>query len=71
LAALQAATVTAADALGQSDALGAVEPGKLADIVVLEGDPLADIQNARRVRTVVKAGRAYDGAALREQGRSN
>jgi imidazolonepropionase-like amidohydrolase len=65
LAALQAATVTAADALGQSDRLGTLEPGKLADIVILEADPLADIENARRVRTVVKAGRVYDTATLR------
>jgi hypothetical protein len=71
LAALQAATVTAADALGQSDNLGTLEEGKIADIVVLEADPLADIQNARRVRSVVKAGRVYDAATLREQGRSN
>jgi imidazolonepropionase-like amidohydrolase len=71
LAALQAATVTAADALGQSDNLGTLEEGKIADIVVLEADPLVDIQNARRVRSVVKAGRVYDAATLREQGRSN
>src|SRR6185312_4482011 len=60
LAALQAATVTAADALGQSDVLGALEPGKIADIVVLEGDPLEHIQNARRVRKVIKAGRVFE-----------
>ncbi len=71
LAALQAATVTAADALCQSDALGALEPGKLADIVVLEADPLVDIRHARSVRTVIKAGRVYDAATLREQGRSS
>jgi imidazolonepropionase-like amidohydrolase len=71
LAALQAATLTAADALGQSDRLGTLDPGKLADIVVVEGNPLADIHNARRVRTVLKAGRVYDARTLREQGRSN
>jgi imidazolonepropionase-like amidohydrolase len=70
LAALQAATLTAAEALGQSESLGALEPGKLADIVVLEADPLADIHNARRVRTVVKGGRVYDAERLRAQGRS-
>ena len=69
LAALQAATITAADALGQAETLGALEEGKLGDIVVLEADPLIDIQNARRVRTVVKAGRVYDAATLREHGR--
>jgi imidazolonepropionase-like amidohydrolase len=71
LAALQAATVTAADALGQADRLGTLEPGKLADIVVVEGDPLADIHNARRVRTVMKAGRVCDAQTLRAQGRSD
>jgi imidazolonepropionase-like amidohydrolase len=71
LAALQAATVMAAEVLGQSATLGTIEPNKLADIVVLEADPLADIQNARRVRTVVKAGHVYDAASLRAQGRSN
>src|SRR5689334_24141597 len=69
LAALQAATVTAADALGQSDALGALEPGKVADIVLLEADPLADIHNARRVRTILKAGQVHDANMLRTQGR--
>ncbi len=71
LAALQAATVTAALALGQSESLGALEPGKEADIVIVEADPLKDIHNARRVRTTLKAGRVYDAATLREQGRSN
>jgi imidazolonepropionase-like amidohydrolase len=71
LAALQAATVTAAEALGQSQNLGTLEKGKLADIVVLEADPLADIQNARRVRLVLKGGKIYDSAALRAQGRMN
>ena len=55
-------------ALGRAETLGTLESGKLADIVVLEADPLADIQNARRVRTVIKAGRVYDAARLREQG---
>ena len=71
LAALQAATLTAAEALGQSDMLGTLEPGKLADIVLLEANPLEDIRNARRVRTVVTSGRVYDAATLREQGRSH
>ena len=69
LAALRAATVTAAEALGQSDNLGTLEPGKLADVLLLEADPLANIQNARRVRTVLKAGHVYDAATLRQQER--
>jgi imidazolonepropionase-like amidohydrolase len=70
LAALQAATLTAADALGHSDALGTLEPGKLADVLVLQGDPLADIRNARRVHTVVKAGHVFEAQTLRAHGRS-
>ena len=69
LAALQAATVTAADALGQSDSLGALEAGKLGDVVVVEGDPLVDIQNARHVRAVVTNGKVYDARTLRAQAR--
>jgi imidazolonepropionase-like amidohydrolase len=71
LAALQAATVTAAEALDQSNNLGALEVGKLADIVVLEANPLENIANARRIRTVLKSGHEYDPAALRAQSRSS
>jgi imidazolonepropionase-like amidohydrolase len=49
------------------DALGTLEPGKLADVVMVEADPLIDIQNARRVRRVLKAGRVSDAATSREQ----
>jgi hypothetical protein len=38
--------------------------------VIVEADPLADIQNARRVRTVVKAGQVYDAQTLRQHGRA-
>jgi imidazolonepropionase-like amidohydrolase len=70
LAALQAATVTAAEALGRSADLGTLEVGKLADVTMVEADPLADIHNARRVRSVLKGGVAYDSATLRAQGRT-
>jgi Tol biopolymer transport system component/imidazolonepropionase-like amidohydrolase len=62
--ALQTATINAATYLGASADLGSIEPGKLADIVLLEGDPLADIKNIRKVRTIVKDGRAYDVKTL-------
>ena len=44
--------------------LGTVEPGKIADLVLLEGDPLADIKNTRRVAAVVRQGLYHDRAAL-------
>ena len=57
--ALQAATVTAAQALGLDAELGAVEPGKVADLTFIAGDPLVDIRNARDVKRVMKGGRVY------------
>jgi len=59
--ALTAATRTAAVAMGTLPERGTVEPGKLADLVVLDADPLADIANIARVRQVVKRGAFYPG----------
>jgi hypothetical protein len=58
--ALQTATVNAAKALGASADLGSIEPGKLADMVILDGDPLTDIRNTRKVHTVIKNGEVHD-----------
>jgi len=55
--AIVAATSRAADLLGQGDELGSVEKRKLADLVVLEGDPLSDISNTKRIAAVYKGGR--------------
>lgn len=54
-----AATIVAARAMGRERELGSLAPGKLADLVVLEADPTADIANARRVRMVMKGGALY------------
>jgi imidazolonepropionase-like amidohydrolase len=55
--ALRTATVNAADLLGMRDDLGAATPGHFADLVAVEGDPLADIQVAiEKVRAVMKGG---------------
>ena len=59
LQSLQAATITAAQALGREHELGVIAQGSLADIVIVEGDPLADIRNAGRVALVVKDGTVY------------
>lgn len=56
--ALAAATVEAAAVLEMSDRLGTLEPGKLADVVALGADPLADIAAVRDVRFVMRSGRA-------------
>lgn len=62
LQALQAATISPARFLGATDSLGAVAPGMVADLVVLDGNPLADIANTERVHAVVLDGRLLDAA---------
>ena len=64
LAALRSATLGPAQFFGATDSLGAVAEGKLADLVLLDGDPLADIRNAQRIRAVVANGRYLDRRAL-------
>jgi imidazolonepropionase-like amidohydrolase len=59
LQALQAATINPARVLGLSDSLGSIEAGKLADLVLLEADPLKDIRNTQRIRAVMADGRLY------------
>jgi imidazolonepropionase-like amidohydrolase len=62
--ALQTATVNAAQLLGCDRELGTVEPGKIADLVFVGGDPLVDIRRARDVKRVMKGGRLYSVAEL-------
>ena len=61
---LKAATLGGAAALGRSADLGSIAPGKLADMVLLEADPLADIRNTRQIRAVIKDGVHYAAADL-------
>jgi imidazolonepropionase-like amidohydrolase len=56
LAAIQSATVNDADLLSWSDKIGAIEPGKWADIIAVDGDPLADVTTLERVKFVMKGG---------------
>jgi len=62
--ALRAGTLNAARAFGVSDRLGTVEPGKYADLLIVRGNPLADIRATRNGYRVVKAGRVYDPVKL-------
>ena len=64
LEALQAATLNPAKFLGKERDLGTVEPGKVADLVLLDADPMEDIRNTRKIRGVVLNGRFLDRAAL-------
>jgi imidazolonepropionase-like amidohydrolase len=70
LEALRAATLTAAEALGKDDRLGTVEPGKLADVVVLDADPLEQVQNLKKIHLVVQGGKTYERDPLLRQARS-
>jgi imidazolonepropionase-like amidohydrolase len=56
LQAIQAATVNAADLLGWADRVGAVEPGKFADLIAVAGDPLQDVTVLEHVGFVMKGG---------------
>ncbi|HEX2166667.1 MAG TPA: amidohydrolase family protein [Longimicrobiales bacterium] len=64
--ALRAATIFGAEALGLGNDLGSIEPGKLADLVVLDANPLANIRNSDTVRMVMKNGRLYNADTLAE-----
>ena len=67
LQALQAATVMPAKTLGLDRDLGTLEPGKLADLVVLDANPLDNIRNSDKVAQVMLGGRLYDARTLNER----
>jgi hypothetical protein len=64
LQALQAATVSPARVLGVADSLGSIQVGKIADLVVLEANPLLDIRNTKQIHAVVTNGWLLDRADL-------
>jgi imidazolonepropionase-like amidohydrolase len=64
--ALQTATRDPADFLGRLRTSGTIEPGKVADLVLLDADPLVDIRNSRRISAVVVRGRMRRAPELRE-----
>jgi imidazolonepropionase-like amidohydrolase len=62
---LRIATVGAAETEGASADLGALEPGKLGDVLLLDSNPLEDIKNTLKIWRVIKAGNIYDPATMR------
>ena len=64
LEALQAATLNPARVLGREDSLGRIEPGKLADLVLLDANPLENIRNTQKIDAVVADGQLYRRADL-------
>ncbi len=61
---IQAATRNIAAAYHKLDSFGTLEPGKLADLIVVAADPLVDVQNLKKLSLVVKEGRTIDVASL-------
>ncbi|UCE41046.1 MAG: amidohydrolase family protein [Candidatus Aminicenantes bacterium] len=61
---IQAATINAAEILGQGEKLGTISAGKLADILVVEGNPLDKIQNTQNIVMVIKNGKILDREEL-------
>ncbi|MCB9338698.1 MAG: PD40 domain-containing protein [Lewinellaceae bacterium] len=68
LEALRCATINGAISLGMDDQLGSIKPGKLADLIVLDKNPLQDIRNSEFVKYTMVNGRLYDAATMNEIG---
>ena len=63
---LRSATLFGAEAIGLDQDLGSLEPGKMADLLILNRDPLENIRNTNSIRYVVKNGEIYEGDTLNQ-----
>lgn len=66
--ALRCATINGAISLGMDEQIGSIKPGKLADLIVLDKNPLQDIRNSEFVKYTMVNGRLYDAATMNEIG---
>ena len=64
--ALKVATILGAEALGLDYDLGSLQPGKLADLIIMDKNPLENIRNSNTIKWVMKNGRLYEGDTLNE-----
>jgi imidazolonepropionase-like amidohydrolase len=64
--AIKTATITPAMVMGLDKTTGSVEVGKQADLVIIDGDPLRNIREIRKVSVVIKEGRIYDPVKLHQ-----
>jgi imidazolonepropionase-like amidohydrolase len=71
LEALKTATINAAASLGLDNAIGTLQPGKLADLLVMDKNPLDDIRNTESIKYTMINGRLYDAETMDEIGNYN
>lgn len=64
---LKIGTIKAAESVGAADELGSIETGKLADMLLLDADPLQDIKNTTKIWRVLKGGVVFDPATMRKK----
>ena len=61
---LEAATIDGAEIIGRHDEIGSIEPGKFADLVILDANPLDDLRNTNEIGRVMQNGRLYDADTM-------